>query len=80
MKILRSTPFVLLHISVAILVAGCVLAGMGEMLKPFNIYPLAVGLAVTGMVLMIAAVCLVAVFVADKFDDGYFDEEDNDGN
>lgn len=80
MKILRSTPFVLLYISVAILVAGCVFAGMGETLKPFDVYPLAVGLAVTGMVLTIAAVCLVAVFVADKFDDGYFDEEDDDGN
>ena len=73
MKILRSTPFVLLYISVAILVAG-----MGETLKPFNVFPLAIGLAVTGMVLTIAAVCLVAVFVADKFDDGYFDEEDDD--
>lgn len=50
------------------------------MLKPFNIYPLAVGLAATGMVLTIAAVCLVAVFVADKFDDGYFDEEEDDGD
>lgn len=78
MKILRSTPFVLLYISVAILVAGCVLAGMGETLKPFDVYLLAIGLAVTGMVLTIAAVCLVAVFVADKFDDGYFDEEDDD--
>ena len=80
MRILRSTPFVLLYISVAILVAGCVLAGMGETLKPFDVYPLAIGLAVTGMVLTIAAVCLVAVFVADKFDDGYFDKEDDDGN
>ena len=80
MRILRSTPFVLLYISVAILVVGCVLAGMGETLKPFDVYPLAIGLAVTGMVLTIAAVCLVAVFVADKFDDGYFDEEDDDGN
>ena len=78
MRILRSTPFVLLYISVAILVTGCVLAGMGEMLKPFNIYPLAIGLAVTGMVLTIAAVCLVAVFVADKFDDGYFDAADDE--
>lgn len=80
MRILRSTPFILLYISIAILVAGCVLAGTGEMLKPFNIYPLAAGLAVTGMVLTIAAVCLVAVLVADKFNDGYFDEEDNDGD
>lgn len=80
MKILGSTPFILLDISVAILVAGCMLAGMGETLKPFDVYPLAIGLAVTGMVLTIAAVCFVAVFVADKFDDGYFDEEDDDGN
>lgn len=80
MRILRSTPFVLLYISVAILVVGCVLAGMGETLKPFNVYPLAIGLAVTGMVLTIAAVCLVAVFVADKFDDEYFDEEDDNGD
>lgn len=28
----------------------------------------------------IASVCLVAVFVADKFDDGYFDEEEDDGD
>lgn len=80
MRILRSTPFVLLYISIAILVTGCVLAGMGETLKPFDVYPLAIGLAVTGMVLTIAAVCLVAVFVADKFDDEYFDEEDDDGD
>ena len=78
MRILRSTPFILLYISVAMLVVGCVLAGMGETLKPFDVLPLAIGLAVTGMVLTIAAVCLVAVFVADKFDDGYFDEEDDD--
>lgn len=80
MRILRSTPFILLYISIAILVTGCVLAGMGETLKPFNVFPLAIGLSSIGMVLTIAAVCLVAVFVADKFDDGYFDEEDDDGN
>ena len=39
MKILRSTPFVLLYISVAILVAGCVLLGSRAMLKPFNAIP-----------------------------------------
>lgn len=80
MRILRSTSFILLYISIAILVTGCVLAGMGETLKPFNVFPLAIGLSSIGMVLTIAAVCLVAVFVADKFDDGYFDEEDDDGN
>lgn len=44
MKILGSTPFVLLYISVAILVAGCVLLGSRAMLKPFNAIPLAVTL------------------------------------
>lgn len=80
MRILRSTPFILLYISIAILVTGCVLAGMGEMLKPFNIYPLAVGLVATGLALTVATVCLVAVFVADKCDDGYFDKEDDDAD
>lgn len=40
MRILRSTPFVLLYISVAILVTGCVLGGMEEKFKPFEIWPL----------------------------------------
>ncbi len=80
MRIFRSTPFIALYISIAILVAGSVLVGMGEMLKPFNIYPLAIGLAVTGVALTIAAVALVTTFVADKFEDGYFDEEDDDGD
>lgn len=79
MRILRSTPFVLLYISVAILVAGCVFAGMRETLKPFDVLPLAIGLMSTGVALTIAAVCLVAVFVADKFDDGYFDKENGNG-
>jgi hypothetical protein len=79
-KILRSTPFVLLYISVAILVAGCVFAGMRETLKPFDVLPLAIGLMSTGVALTIAAACLVAAFVADKYDDGYFDKEDDDAD
>lgn len=54
MRILRSTTFILLYISIAILVAGCVLLGSRAMLKPFNAIPLAVTLMAVGGVLTAA--------------------------
>lgn len=80
MKILRSTPFVLLYISVAILVAGCVLGGMREAFKPFDVVPLAWAMGLMGTAFTICTTALAAVFVFDKIDDGYFDKEDDDGD
>lgn len=80
MKILRSTPFVLLYISVAILVAGCVLGGLREVFKPFDVVPLAWAMGLMGTAFTICTTAIAAVFVWDKIDDGYFDEEDDDGN
>lgn len=77
MKILRSTPFVLLYISVAILVAGCVLLGSRAMLKPFNAIPLAVTLMAVGGALTAAYGVSAWMFVMEKIDKG---EVDDDGD
>ena len=37
MRILRSTPFILLYISIAILAIGCVLMGSRGAFEPFNV-------------------------------------------
>ena len=77
MKILRSTPFILLYISVAILVAGCVLLGSRAMLKPFNAIPLAVTLMAVGGALTAAYGVAAWMFVMEKIDKG---DVDNDGD
>lgn len=77
MKILRSTPFILLYISVAILVAGCVLLGSRAMLKTFNAIPLAVTLMAVGGALTVAYGFTAWMLVMDKIDKG---EVDDDGN
>lgn len=77
MKILRSTPFVLLYISVAILVAGCVLLGSRAMLNPFNAITLAVTLMAVGGVLTVAYGFATWMCVMEKIDKG---EEDDDGD
>lgn len=80
MKIFRSAPFVLLYISIAILVGGCVLGGMREAFKPFDVVPLAWVMGIIGMGFTIITTAIAAVFVWEKIDDGYFDKEDDDGN
>lgn len=77
MKILRSTPFVLLYISIAILVAGCVLLGSRAMLNTFNAVPLAVTLMAVGGVLTVAYGFAAWMLVMEKIDKG---EVEDDGD
>ena len=74
MRILRSTPFILLYISIAILVIGCVLLGSRGMLEPFNALPLAVTLIIVGGIMTAAFGVIAWMFAAEKVDK----EEDND--
>lgn len=79
MKILRSTPFILLYISVAILVAGCVLGGMEEAFKPFEIWPLAMVLMALGGVFVTYTGYLAFVHAERKIKNEKI-EEDDDGD
>lgn len=74
MRILRSTPFVLLYISVAILVAGCVLGGMEEAFKPFDVEPAAIALGTMGTIFTIITASLAGYYVYKKIEDGELDE------
>lgn len=79
MKILRSTPFVLLYISIAILVAGCVLGGAEEKFKPFEIWPLATALIALGGTFVMCTGYLAFEYAERKIKNGKI-EEDDDGN
>lgn len=79
MRILRSTPFILLYISVAILVAGSVLGGMEEKFKPFEIWPLAMVLMALGGVSVMFTGYLAFVHAERKIKNGKI-EEDDDGD
>lgn len=74
MKILRSTPFVLLYISIAILGIGCVLLGSRGMFEPFNAIPLAVTLMAVGGALTVAYGFAAWMFVMEKIDKGEVDD------
>ena len=80
MRILRSTPFVLLYISVAILVAGCVLGGMEEKFEPFEIWPLAMVLMALGSAFVMFTGYLAFEYAERKIKNGKIDEEDDDGD
>lgn len=80
MRILRSTPFVLLYISVAILVAGCVLGGMEEKFEPFEIWPLAMALMALGSAFVMFTGYLAFEYEERKIKNGKIDEEDDDGD
>lgn len=80
MRILRSTPFVLLYISVAILVVGCVLLGSRAMLNPFNAIPLAVTLMAVGGVLTAAFGVAAWIYVIKMIENGKIDEEDDNAD
>lgn len=80
MKILRSTPFILLYISVAILVAGGVLGGAEEKFKPFEIWPLAMVLMALGSVLVMCAGYLAFEYAERKIKNGKIDEECDNGD
>lgn len=80
MRILRSTPFVLLYISVAILVAGCVLGGAEEKFKPFEIWPLATVLMALGGAFVMCTGYLALVYAERKIKNGKIDEEDDDAD
>ena len=80
MRILRSTPFVLLYISVAILVAGCVLGGMEEKFEPFEIWPLAMALMALGSAFVMFTGYLAFEYAECKIKNGKIDEEDDDGD
>ena len=79
MRILRSTPFILLYISVAILVAGCVLGGMEEAFKPFEIELVALALEAVGAMFTMIATSLAGYYLYKKIEDGKI-EEDDDGD
>lgn len=79
MRILRSTPFILLYISIAILVAGCVLGGMEEKFKPFEIWPLAMVLIALGGVFVMCTGYLAFVHAERKIKNEKI-EEDDDGD
>lgn len=74
MKLFKSTPFILLYISVAILVAGCVLGGMEEKFKPFEIWPLAMVLMALGGVSVMFTGYLAFSYTERKIKSGKIDE------
>lgn len=76
MKLFRSMPFILLYISVAILVVGCVLGGMEEMFKPFDILPLAVAIGIAGTFFTLFSAIAVGEYVYKKIKDGEFEDDD----
>ena len=84
MRILRSTPFVLLYISVATLVVGCVLGGMEEAFKPFEIELVAIALGTVGAIFTMITTCLAGYYLYKKIEDGEIEDEeiedDDDGN
>lgn len=80
MRILRSTPFILLYISIAILVAGCVLAGMEEAFKPFDVEPVAIALGAMGVIFTIITASLAGYYVYKKIENEELDEEDDDAD
>lgn len=77
MKILRSTPFVLLYISVAILVVGCVLGGMEEAFKPFEIKLVALALGTVGAMFTMITTSLAGYYLYKKIEDGKIEEDDD---
>ena len=77
MRILRSTPFVLLYISVATLVAGCVLGGMEEAFKPFEIELVALALGAVGTIFTIITTCLAGYYLYKKIEDGEIEDNDD---
>ena len=74
MRILRSTPFILLYISIAILVIGCVLLGSQGMLEPFNALPLAVTLIIVGGIMAAAFGAIAWMFTVSKVEKGNDDD------
>ncbi len=74
MRILRSTPFILLYISIAILVIGCVLLGSRGMLEPFNALPLAVTLIIVGGIMTAAFGAIAWMFTVSKVEKGNDDD------
>lgn len=80
MRILRSTPFILLYISVAILVVGCVLGGMEKKFEPFEIWPLATVLMALGGAFVMLTGYLAFEYAERKIKNGKIDEEDDDAD
>ena len=71
MRILRSTPFILLYISVAI-------GGAEEKFKPFEIWPLAMVLMALGGAFVMFTGYLAFEYAERKIKNGKIDEEDDD--
>ena len=76
MRILRSTPFILLYISIAILGIGCVLLGSREMFEPFSIFPLAVTLIAVGGIMTAAFGVAVWIYVMEMIGNGRIDDDE----
>lgn len=77
MRILGSTPFVLLYISVAILVVECVLGGMEEAFKPFEIELVALALGAVGTIFTIITTCLAGYYLYKKIEDEEIEDNDD---
>ena len=76
MRILRSKPFILLYISIAILGIGCVLLGSREMFEPFSIFPLAVTLIAVGGIMTAAFGVAVWIYVMEMIGNGRIDDDE----
>jgi len=76
MRILRSTPFILLYISITILGIGCVLLGSRGMFEPFNVFPLAVTLIAVGGIMTAAFGVAAWIYVMEMISNGKIDDDE----
>ena len=76
MRILRSTPFILLYISIAILAIGCVLMGSRWAFEPFNVFPLAVTLIAVGGIMTAAFGVAAWIYVMEMIGNGRIDDDE----
>lgn len=64
-------------ISVAILVVGCVLGGMEEAFKPFEIELVALALGAVGAMFTMITTSLAGYYLYKKIEDGKIEEDDD---
>lgn len=76
MRILRSTPFILLYISIAILGIGASLLGSRGMFEPFNVFPLAVTLIAVGGIMTAAFGVAAWIYVMEMIGNGKIDDDE----
>lgn len=76
MRILRSAPFILLYITIAILGIGCVLLGSRRIFEPFNVFPLAVALIAVGGIMTAAFGVAAWIYVMEMIGNGKIDDDE----